>query len=127
MSGPTASTHAPSPSAVFWRLYPLYLAVTVMVFASSVVMDGRLGRARPPGDYARDFAGHLFFWHYWDGPPSSHMGITPVFWTIAIEVHFYVLYVLLYPVIRRVGVARFTVAALAFGLAYRFAYDALNV
>jgi peptidoglycan/LPS O-acetylase OafA/YrhL len=51
------------------------------------------------------------------------MGITPVMWTLALEVQFYVLYALVTPAIRRFGLLRLTILWLTFDGVYRLAFE----
>lgn len=105
------------------RLYPLYLAV---VLAGFVLVGMKYGYGQGEVTW-ENFVGHLFFWYYFTEPTSPGMGITPLLWTIAIEVHFYFLYVLFLPVLRRVGFTKVTLIALAIDVAYRVAFISLHL
>jgi peptidoglycan/LPS O-acetylase OafA/YrhL len=69
-----------------------------------------------------NFVCHLFFWHYADGGATAGMGISPVLWTLTLEVHFYILYVVCFPWLRRWGVGRLAVVWLLADLAYHVVY-----
>jgi exopolysaccharide production protein ExoZ len=105
------------------RLYPLYLAVVLAGFALVGMKYGYgIGEVT-----WRNFVGHLFFWYYFTDPASPGMGITPLLWTIAIEVHFYVLYVLFLPLLRRFGFAKIVILALTIDVAYRLVFLILHL
>jgi peptidoglycan/LPS O-acetylase OafA/YrhL len=105
----------------FFRLYPLYFIVVVCVMALLRVKYGDGSQVTWP-----NFLGHLVFWHFNVPAGKPVMGISPVLWSIAVEVQFYVIYALLLPVLRRMGFARATMLFLAIGIAYRIAYSLLH-
>jgi peptidoglycan/LPS O-acetylase OafA/YrhL len=105
------------------RLYPLYLAVVIAGFA---LVGMKYGYGNGEVTW-QNFVGHLVFWYYFTDPASPGMGITPLLWTIAIEVHFYVLYVLFLPVVRRFGFAKVVILALAIDVAYRLMFMTLHL
>lgn len=80
----------------FWRIYPPYIVaifVTLLVtFASSLVPSSRAGY--PPLD-AKSIIGHLTYTTPWLGSDW----IVPIFWSLAIEIQFYLLMVFLAPAI----------------------------
>ncbi|WP_415910918.1 acyltransferase family protein [Oleiharenicola sp. Vm1] len=103
----------------FFRLYPVYLVICVLAFAGHLVTrDGFLG-PQP----LQNFIGHLFFWHYADGGANAGMGASPVFWTLTLEVSFYVIYLFLAGYIRKFGIGRFVVIWLIVDAVYHFCYS----
>ena len=110
----------------FFRLYPTYLLVVVGCMLLVALQTKLVGGGPNEATWA-NFAGHLIFWHYFVPANSSAMGISPVLWSIAIEVHFYVLYALLLPVLRRVGIGRCAVLALILGILYRLIWARYNI
>ena len=112
--GATALKTKPYLARRFFRIYPPYIVVVTVLFA---VCAGIGKESGGPLNYV----GHLFFWHYWGPASSEGMGITPVLWSVAIEVQFYLMYLLLFPMLRRWGVLRcamvwFVVDALYYGI-----------
>lgn len=100
----------------FFRIYPLYIVVVIVAFVLFTISDG-WGSTRILS--VPNALGHLVFWHYADGGVCAGMGITPLMWTLAIEVHFYVLYALTLPWLRRFGLGRCAAIALGIDIAYR--------
>jgi peptidoglycan/LPS O-acetylase OafA/YrhL len=72
----------------FFRIYPPYIAAVILFSAISY-----------PG--IRQFASHALLIHNF--LPSTFFGISPAFWSIAVEVQLYLLYPLLYWFSRHVG------------------------
>jgi peptidoglycan/LPS O-acetylase OafA/YrhL len=105
----------------FLRLYPLYLVVVVVVTALLSLKPGNDGLVSWP-----NFLGHLVFWHFNVPPGAPGMGVSPVLWSIAVEVQFYVLYALLLPVLRRAGFGRSALVFLGTGLVYRLLFAGLD-
>lgn len=106
----------------FFRLYPLYLVVVLTVFALM-----RLKHAGADGGVtAANLVGHLVFWLFNTPPSDPGMGISPVLWSIAVEVQFYILYALLLPLLRLIGFRRSALLFLGIDLGYRIAFDALG-
>ena len=98
----------------FFRIYPPYLVVVTLLFA---VCAGIGKESGGPLNYV----GHLFFWHYSGPAASGGMGITPVLWSVALEMQFYLMYLAVFPMLRRWGFLRcaflwFAVDALYYGL-----------
>jgi peptidoglycan/LPS O-acetylase OafA/YrhL len=97
------------------RLFPAYAVTCIVCFVLLAI------RA-PYGEHGLtigNMIGHAFFWHY-NLPVRTHGAeVTLVLWTIAIEVHFYILYALLLPWLQRFGIGRATAIALGVGVAYR--------
>jgi peptidoglycan/LPS O-acetylase OafA/YrhL len=103
----------------FLRLYPAY-AVTCIVCFIILAVNTPYGEQ---GLTLGNMIGHVFFWHY-SIPLQTHGSeVTLVLWTIVLEVHFYILYALLFPWLRRFGVARMTAVALGVGVAYRLYWE----
>ncbi len=99
----------------FFRLYPPYLAVCAIGLALAIA---HTGWGVEPAT-ASNVLGHLVFWHYSWPPQASGTEMTVVIWTIAVEVHFYALYALLLPWLRRFGFTRAAFLWLGLGIAYR--------
>lgn len=60
---------------------------------------------------------------FWPYLTSGHGGgISPVLWTLVLEVHFYVIYALSLPILRRCGFAGCAIALLAAAVLYRLAW-----
>lgn len=74
----------------FWRIYPPYLAVICFAFflAGPVLQQHARYYVSLP-----HFFDHLWFWYYSPKAPTD-IGIVGVAWTVALEVHFYILYAL---------------------------------
>jgi peptidoglycan/LPS O-acetylase OafA/YrhL len=72
----------------FFRIYPPYIAAVILFSVISY-----------PG--IRQFASHALLIHNFF--PSTFFGISPAFWSIAVEVQLYLLYPLLYWFSRHVG------------------------
>jgi peptidoglycan/LPS O-acetylase OafA/YrhL len=99
----------------FIRLYPAYLAICLVGFALTIVKEG-FGQGSAT---LSNLVGHLFFWHY-DYPIEPHgVEFTIVIWTIAIEVHFYLMYALLFRGLVRFGISHAAVLGLIVSLVYR--------
>lgn len=95
----------------FVRIYPILLAALILTF----VLDNASLRFFPHNDRLGDlglatFAANLFALQ---GIFSPSYGSNGALWTLAIEIQFYAMYPLLFPVIRRLG-ATPTLLALAF-------------
>jgi peptidoglycan/LPS O-acetylase OafA/YrhL len=99
----------------FLRLYPAY-AVTCL--AGFVLAVARSGLGEDVATWS-NLAGHLAFWHY-DFPFATHGAeLTIVLWSIVVEVHFYILYAILFTGLRRLGIGRATLLAVLIGIGYR--------
>lgn len=101
------------------RIYPLYLVIVLLVFG---INGWLLGHGAADGITLKNFIGHLFFWYYAESG-SDGMGITPVLWTISIEVQFYLFYLIGFSTLRRWGLGKVTLIALLVGLVYRVAWQ----
>jgi peptidoglycan/LPS O-acetylase OafA/YrhL len=107
----------------FFRLYPPYIVVVLGCFVLTWAKHGFLaGEASLP-----NLLGHMVFWYYAVPADNAAMGVSPVFWTIAIEVQFYVIYVAVLPLIHRYSVTRCAIAWLVLEVAYIVAWRALDV
>jgi len=104
----------------FFRLYPSYLAVVAGCF---LMLGWSAGFGKPPVTWG-NFLGHLVFWHYDPTAGGAGMGISPVLWTIALEVQFYLLYAVSLRWLRRVGIGQCALLALGAGLLYQCAWIA---
>ncbi|MCY2952688.1 MAG: acyltransferase [Planctomycetota bacterium] len=100
----------------FFRLYPLYITITALCMALYWIRDGW---GHNPQLTFGSVIGHLFFWHYFASPPDPGMGVSPVLWTLSLEVEFYILYALLLPLLRRIGFGRCALIGIVIGIAYR--------
>lgn len=79
---------------------------------------------RDAGESVRIALFHLVFW-IWDLDPlgsgeRTMYGFTPV-WTVVVEVQLYALYVLFWPVLKRIGLRRLTIIFLVIGCLYHLA------
>ncbi|WAC20451.1 acyltransferase [Luteolibacter sp. SL250] len=74
----------------FWRIYPPYIFITCISFILAGAVLQRHEQYNITASYLID---HLWFWHYAPEAPSS-MGIVTVSWTVALEVFFYLIYVI---------------------------------
>ena len=94
----------------FWRIYPPYLAA-LLYFA--FIYNG--GLIRTQGVY--DFLAHLFLVHNFN--EEYLFGFNNSFWTIAVEVQFYLLYPLVLALRKRIGIRRTLLSALALSILIR--------
>ncbi len=86
----------------FFRIYPPYVAALALSAAVAWAMPATLLRSTllgVPGP--AQLATHLLLIH--TAFPGHHSGVSAVFWTIALEAHFYLLYPALLAIRRRVG------------------------
>ncbi|MDB5294174.1 MAG: acyltransferase 3, partial [Phycisphaerales bacterium] len=105
------------------RLYPTYLLVLGLGFA---MVAAKHGVGHGPATLG-NLIGNLAFWYY-NGPAglASPAPLAPVLWTIALEVQFYALYLLAWPLLRRYGMLRVTAAWMAVDVvAHAAGYGAL--
>ncbi len=102
----------------FIRLYPAYLVTCLVGFVYVIAKFG-FGEGSAT---LTNMVGHLVFWHYDYPVVPGGVEFTVVIWSIVIEVHFYILYALLLGGLRRLGMGRAAVIALALGVAYRVAW-----
>jgi peptidoglycan/LPS O-acetylase OafA/YrhL len=105
----------------FFRIYPPYIVTVILLFIAALWKAGwqTAGKAD-----IINFLGHLIGWHYWS-QTNDGMGVTPVLWTITIEMHFYLIY--LFWRTCALGVSTFLLLVIFAFLAivYRFAYYGL--
>ena len=104
------------------RIYPLYL-VTFLV--SMFLAHFRGGEAAESATLP-NFLGHFVFWYHNGLGASKDFGSPPVLWTIAVEVQFYIIYALLLPVLRRIGIGRATLIAMIVDVLYRVGWQVLE-
>lgn len=105
------------------RIYPLYLAVVIFLFC---YWGPYRGEWEQNAIDWKNFVGHLFFWHYFGASNSAGMGISIVMWTIALEVQFYLLYALLFPLLRKIGFGRSAAILLLIDVAYHACENLLS-
>lgn len=109
----------------FMRIYPLYIA-SVLMCSLLLVVQGRLSGV--PTQYtAWDFWGHFIFYYHFSSPANGSMGVSGVLWSVAAEVHFYILYVVLLSQIRRFGFGRCAIAGLLIDIIYRMVWVELGL
>jgi len=106
----------------FWRLYPAYVAVVFVAFAMETARTGfGTGEAT-----LANLIGHLVFWYYSFPPQPEQMTLVIVFWSLTVEVQFYILYALLLPTLRRVGFGRAAIVGVGVGAAYTIVWAHLE-
>jgi peptidoglycan/LPS O-acetylase OafA/YrhL len=104
----------------FWRIYPTYFAALVLTALVDTWLLARTGYRDPVQDDS--------IWAFGvslltlQGYLAHHFGSNGVFWTLAMEVHLYAAYPLLFYISRRFGAWR----ALLFTLGVAAVYIALN-
>jgi peptidoglycan/LPS O-acetylase OafA/YrhL len=89
----------------FWRIYPAYL-LAVIVFS---IKNHQLG------DFWQVLS-HLLLIHNFSSDRNIFFGITPVFWTIAVEMQFYLLYPLFLLLRHKLGVSKVLLITLMLSL-----------
>jgi peptidoglycan/LPS O-acetylase OafA/YrhL len=100
----------------FWRIYPTYFCALLLTAAIDAVLAARAGFHLPgQDDSLSTFAVSLFTLQ---GYLAPFFGSNGVFWTLAMEVHLYLVYPLLFLICRRYGAGRTVLFTLAVGLAY---------
>lgn len=109
----------------FFRIYPAYIVVVLLCFALAAAQSGLgLGSHAYAHHLLLNLAGHAVFWLYSFG---AHGTVSPVVWTLALEAQFYVIYLLLFRVLRGVGLGRITLAWIFVDVAYGLAFSALHL
>jgi peptidoglycan/LPS O-acetylase OafA/YrhL len=101
------------------RLVPAYYVALLLSTGAAFYVE--TVNLHPPT--WKSFASHLFFVH---GLTGDLTGINTVFWSIGVEVHFYLVYPLFLAVRRRLGAMWTVVALLILGLAYYFTASVLT-
>jgi peptidoglycan/LPS O-acetylase OafA/YrhL len=87
---------------IFRILPPFYIVLvlaTVLALLGVVPADGGSLEARPLLALALHYGNYWFVFHGSDGVPAG----TPVYWSLAVEEHFYLLFPLLFLLTRRLG------------------------
>ena len=102
------------------RLEPPYLICLLLFFALQVLVKGRSAHALAP-----HLAASLVYLH--DLIYAAESPINNVAWSLEVEVQFYLIYALSLPWIRRIGVGRASLLALALDCAYRAWWSSLGV
>ncbi len=106
----------------FWRLYPTYVAALLLTAALDWWMQAKTGTI-PSG---QDNSIYAFFVSLFamQGYLAQYFGSNGVFWTLAMEIHLYLAYPLLFLISRKYGPNRVIGLTLFAGLFY-FAADAI--
>ncbi len=100
----------------FWRIYPTYVAALLVTFLVDAAVATRMGDWDPHQDdslYA--FVMSLFTMQ---GYLAYYFGSNAVFWTLAMEVHLYLAYPLLFALTRRFGPRATVLFTLVVALVY---------
>lgn len=100
----------------FWRIYPTYLAALLVTALIDAWLADRTGSS-PPGQDNSPFA-FLISCLSLQGYLAPHFGSNGVFWTLAMEMHLYVAYPLLFLLSRRWGPRNTLLFTLLAGLSY---------
>jgi len=95
----------------FWRIYPAYLAA-LLFFTALQWHRSRWDFALP-----EQFLTHLFAVHNFT--EATYYGINPSFWSLAVEIQFYLLYPLVLLIRHRFGTGRMLLVALVVSLTAR--------
>jgi peptidoglycan/LPS O-acetylase OafA/YrhL len=96
----------------FFRIYPPYL-LALSCFAAIDFHGGLVKHAT----LFRDVLAHVFVVHNLFS--STYYGINPSFWSLAVEIQFYLLYPLLLLIWRRIGPGKTLLAVLGVSILYR--------
>jgi peptidoglycan/LPS O-acetylase OafA/YrhL len=84
----------------FWRIYPPYV-VALLLF---LVADVATGQLRTAASVFQQAWTHLMLVHNFS--EETKYGLNPSFWSIAVEVQLYAIFLLLWWLVRRVGIRR---------------------
>jgi peptidoglycan/LPS O-acetylase OafA/YrhL len=104
----------------FFRIYPVYIVTVLLCFGLLALSSG----LKPdPRHYLINLLGHAVFWLYTLGQRGP---VSTVLWTLALEAQFYLMYLVLFPLLRRVGFGRATAFFLVAELAYSVAFSTLR-
>lgn len=106
----------------FWRLYPTYVAALLLTALIDWWVQSQTGTV-PPGQDHSIYALIVSLFAM-QGYLAQYFGSNGVFWTLAMEIHLYLAYPLLFFISRKYGPNRVMVLTLVAGLLY-FAVDAL--
>lgn len=100
----------------FWRIYPTYFTALLITAAVDWWLLARTGTRDP----AQDDSLHAFLVSLvtLQGYLAVYFGSNGVFWTLAMEVHLYLAYPILFGISRRFGPRRALLFTLVIGLAY---------
>jgi peptidoglycan/LPS O-acetylase OafA/YrhL len=100
----------------FWRIYPTYLCALLI----TALIDGWILARTGIRDPAQDDSLHAFLVSLvtLQGYLAVYFGSNGVFWTLAMEVHLYLAYPILFYLSKRVGPRKTLLFTLAIGLAY---------
>ncbi|HEX4139554.1 MAG TPA: acyltransferase [Candidatus Methylacidiphilales bacterium] len=100
----------------FWRIYPTYFCALLLTAAIDAVLAARTGyRISGQDDSLYAFLISLLSLQ---GYLAPFFGSNGVFWTLAMEIHLYLAYPLLFMICRRYGASRTVTFTLAVGFAY---------
>lgn len=93
----------------FWRIYPPYLLAVIVFATKSGQITTDVGNV----------LSHIFLVHNFSSESNVFYGISPAFWTIAIEMQFYLLYPILLIFHRKIGIRKILLISLLFSLTAR--------
>lgn len=94
----------------FWRIYPPYLLAVLIFATKSGQITTEVGNV----------LSHVFLVHNLTSDTNIFYGINSAFWTIAIEMQFYLLYPILLIFHRKIGIRKILLISLVFSLTVRF-------
>ena len=108
-----------------WRIYPTYIAALFI----TAVIDAYLNTYHPTQTTGQDNSVFGFFMSLLSlqGLAAPTFGSNAVFWTLALELHFYVVYPLLYYISRKYGALQATGLTLVTSLIYLIADMLLGI
>jgi peptidoglycan/LPS O-acetylase OafA/YrhL len=106
----------------FWRLYPAYAVVVFIAFALEVARTG-IGAGEAT---LANLVGNLAFWYYSFPPQPEQTTLIIVFWSLSVEVQFYIVYALSLPMLRRVGFGRAAIAGVGIGVVHTIVWAHLE-
>lgn len=104
-----------------WRIYPVYVAALLVTGIVDKYLAVHTGSGSAADDSLANFAASLLGLQ---GIAAPRFGSNVVFWTLAMELHFYCVYPLLFWLSKRYGALRPLLVALSVGICY-LAADAI--
>lgn len=107
-----------------WRIYPVYVAALLVTGIVDYYLAMHGGPQPAPDDSLSTFAASLLGLQ---GIAAPRFGSNVVFWTLAMELHFYCVYPLLFWLSKRYGAMRPLMVALLVGLCYLAADNIIGV
>ena len=103
------------------RLYPAYLVAVLLGFAMAIGRGGGWGH-EPAATF--NLIGHLLFWPYGIDPLGKEAWyITPVVWSVIVELQLYLIYLLAWPILSGGRLRAMTIVMLIFGFVYHGVYE----